>query len=246
MSATVVLHGELLDLTPSGNRSGPNRRVFARRASIKDMIEALGPPHTEVGRIEAGGEERDFAYVPADGDVVRVFPVAPPLDVTRPTRLRPDPLPAPAFLVDANVAKLASLLRLLGLDAAHDPAWRDQDLARLAETERRAVLSRDRGLLKRRGVVFGRLIRAGSPAAQLREVLDHFGLAGPFAPFTRCLRCNVPLEAVSKAAVLPRLQPMTRQAFDRFSRCPSCGRVYWAGSHHDRMLDLLRELGLAP
>lgn len=246
MGVTVVLHGELLDLTPSGNRTGPIGRVLDRRGSVKDLIESLGPPHTEVGRIESGGQERDFSHVPDEGEELLVFPVAPPLDVTRPSRLRPDPLPGPAFAVDVNVGKLAVLMRLLGLDAAHDRTWRDRDLARLAEEERRAVLSRDRGLLKRRGVTFGRLIRAGRPEEQLRETLDFFGLTGPFAPFTRCLRCNVPLETAAKAEVEARLPPMTKRLFDRFSRCPSCGRVYWAGSHHDRMAARLRRLGLDP
>ena len=223
----------------------------ARRAGIKDVIEALGVPHTEVGRIVVGeaegaaGREADFSHILEPGQEVEVFAVAPPLDVTRPSLLRPVPLDAARFLVDATCGRLARLLRLLGLDAAYDRSWDDAAVARIADRERRIVLSMDRALLKRSAVAFGRLVRAHDPPEQLAEVLRHFGLRGPWAAFSRCLECNAELTPVPKAEILHRLLPLTRQYYDVFFRCPACDRIYWPGSHHDRMRERLARSGLA-
>lgn len=234
----IVRPGKSLRL--AGDRFGVDA---ARRAGIKDVIEALGVPHTEVGRISVDGSDVGFGHILAPGQEVAVFAVAPPLDVTRPSLLRPAPLDTVRFLVDATCGKLARLLRLLGLDAAYDRAWDDQEVAQIADQERRIVLSMDRALLKRSAVAFGRLVRAHDPQEQLIEVLRHFGVRGPFAAFSRCLECNAPLEPVDKAAILHRLQPLTRKYFDTFYRCPACDRLYWPGSHHDRMREWLGRAG---
>ncbi len=233
-----------------------------RRAAVKDVVESLGVPHTEVGRIlvaGAGGPggpggpsgtdgtDVDFSHIVAEGQELDVYAVVPPLDVTRPSLLRPEPLCGEGevrFLVDATCGKLARLLRLVGQDAAYDRAWDDEAVAELAAGEGRIVLSMDRALLKRSQVAFGRLVRAHDPQEQLAEVLRHFGVRGPFAAFSRCLECNEPLAPVEKAAVLHRLQPLTKKYFDTFYRCPSCDRIYWPGSHHDRMREWLAQAGL--
>lgn len=215
-----------------------------RRAAVKDVVESLGVPHTEVGRIGVDGRDTDFSHIVAEGQELDVYAVVPPLDVTRPSLLRPEPLEEARFLVDATCGKLARLLRLVGQDAAYDRAWDDEAVAGLAAGEGRIVLSMDRALLKRSQVAFGRLVRAHDPREQLAEVLRHFGVRGPFAAFSRCLECNQPLEPVEKAAVLHRLQPLTKKYFETFYRCPSCDRIYWPGSHHDRMREWLARAGL--
>ncbi|MEW5775020.1 MAG: Mut7-C RNAse domain-containing protein [Thermodesulfobacteriota bacterium] len=221
-----------------------------RRAAVKDVVESLGVPHTEVGRLVvagpggAGRADADFSHIVGPGQELDVYAVAPPLDVTRPSLLRPEPLEEVRFLVDATCGKLARLLRLVGQDAAYDRSWDDAAVAELAAEEGRIVLSMDRALLKRRQVAFGRLVRAHDPREQLAEVLRHFGVRGPFAAFSRCLECNAPLTPVAKAEVLHRLPPLTRKHFEAFSRCPACDRIYWAGSHHDRMREWLARSGL--
>lgn len=221
-----------------------------RRAAVKDVVESLGAPHTEVGRIVvreaegAAGRDVDFAHIVAAGQELDVYAVAPPLDVTRSSLLRPEPLDAVRFLVDATCGKLARLLRLVGQDAAYDRAWDDAAVAEMAAGEGRIVLTMDRALLKRSKVAFGRLVRAHDPQEQLAEVLRHFGVRGPFPAFSRCLECNAPLAPVEKAAILHRLQPLTRKYFATFHRCPACDRIYWPGSHHDRMREWLEGAGL--
>lgn len=234
-------------LRPLLRRSHDHGRVLYgldRRASIKDIIESLGVPHTEVGDIRINGRAVDFAHHPEDGDRVVVSGVDPPMDVTRPTRLRPAPLGSVSFLVDENVGKLASLLRVLGYDTVSAIGISDARLASTAHTQGRIVLTRDTALLKRRQVVFGRLIRAIRPDEQLLEVVTHFGLVGPHTVFCRCMECNTLLTPVAKADIDHRLEPKTRRYFDSFKYCSTCDRIYWRGSHCDRMIERLHRLGI--
>ncbi len=247
MNARLVFFGSLRELlTPPHREHGVVDYAVRRRASVKDVIEALGPPHTEVGRILVNGEEAGFDHIIEPRQGVEIHPVSAPFDVFSATRLRPDPLATLTFLVDANVGRLATLLRLLGFDAAFDRRWDDAELAAMAETEGRVLLSKDHRLLKRRQIVYGRLIRSAMPWDQLAEALHFFGLTPPYAPFSRCLRCNVVLEPTDKARVLDRLLPLTRRYYENFHICPCCGRIYWRGSHHAAMLARVEELAPLP
>ncbi len=242
--AWFVFQGELVDLLRHPHQGGELRYPVTRQTSVKDALEALGPPHTEVYRLTADGRDIAFSERLLPGMRIEAWPAVFPIDVTKATVLRPDPLPRLAFLADANVGKLATLLRLLGHDTAYDRRFTDTMVAETAAQEGRVVASRDRNCLKRAKIAYGRVVRANDPLTQLRDIVAAFGLKPPYAAFSRCLRCNAPLEGVSKAEVLPLLLPKTRRYFDTFHRCPTCGRVYWPGSHHDRMLELLQDIEL--
>ncbi len=229
-------------LAPGNHRDGLVIYPVARRASIKDVIEALGPPHTEIGRIQGPDGDWGFGRILAPGDSVRIFPPAPPVDPRRQTILISYGLAEVKFAVDANVGRLATYLRLLGFDTLYSRSMDDGELVARSVAEGRILLSKDRSLLKRKDVIHGKLIRAEDPREQVREVLDHYGLTPPFRPFSRCLRCNEPLRPVAKDEVLDRLEPLTRKYFEEFHLCPACDQVYWAGSHHDRMLEWLDRL----
>lgn len=234
-SATLVFHDGIAELLGRGVAGPEVAYPVVRRASIKDVIESLGPPHTEVGSIVVEGVEVGFGHPLSPGERMDIRSVEMPFDVTRPSFLRPRPLDRVAFIVDANVGRLAGLLRALGFDTALDPGLDDAGLARLAAEEGRVVLSRDFGLLKRRAVEFGRLVRAHEPSAQLHEILRVFGLRPPYRAFSRCVLCNAPLVPVAKAEILDRLLPLTRIHFHDFHLCPRCDKIYWPGSHHERM-----------
>ena len=150
--------------------------------------------------------------------------------------MRPSPLQEPRFVLDTHLGKLAGFLRMMGLDATYSPQCDDVELAAISASERRVLLTRDRGLLKRSIVTHGCLIRATEPRAQLVQVMRHYDVADAVDPLTRCLECGVRLESVDKASVLDRLEPLTREHYDAFWLCPSCHRVYWEGSHHARMV----------
>jgi uncharacterized protein with PIN domain len=215
-----------------------------RRASIKDIVESFGVPHTEVGSIRVGGKPEDFTFVPAAAATVSVQPIQPPFDVTRPSLLRPVALPDNRFIADVNVGKLAQLMRVVGLDTLYGNSFNDAHIAAVAETEGRIVLSKDTGLLKRRQVAFGRYVQADLPDQQLVEVVDFFGLRGSLRAFSRCIRCNTTLLSVKKTDVVHRLEPKTKKYFHRFKICTTCDRIYWRGSHHDHLVRRLVSAGI--
>ncbi|ADH84879.1 Mut7-C RNAse domain-containing protein [Desulfurivibrio alkaliphilus] len=234
----LIFHGELAELLTAPQAAG-EVRTTARGASIKDMVEACGIPHTEVGKI-AAGQSVNFSYIPADDERLDIFPLTPPVDITIPTCLRPEPFTAVRFIIDVNVAKLARRLRMLGFDALLPADHDDANLARLAAAGR-ILLTRDRRLLKRRQVLFGRLIRATDPQKQLLEVLNHYGLQQRALPFSRCLNCNEILQPVAKEKIIHRLEPLTKKYYTRFKYCPACDQIYWAGSHREKMQHLVEQ-----
>jgi uncharacterized protein len=235
-------YAELNDFLPPDVRGSTMRRAFRSHQTVKDVIEATGIPHTEVDLVVVDGEPVDFSHRPASGSRLAVYPVFETLDLSPIVRLRPAPLRDPRFVVDVNLGRLARLLRLLGLDVRFDPALDDVALARISCDEHRVLLTRDRGLLKRREVTHGLFVRETRPSDQVAAVIRRLDLAGRLAPFTRCLRCGGLLEAVDKNDVVDRLEPLTRRHYHEFSRCTMCGHVYWRGSHHDHLSRVVDEI----
>jgi hypothetical protein len=209
--------------------------------TVKHAIEALGVPHTDVGLILANGESVDFAYRPRSGDRVSVYPAFESLDVEPLQRLRPRLERPPAFLADNHLGRLVRYLRLLGVDVVYGNALDDQLLAQLAHDDGRILLTRDRGLLKRKLVTHGYCVRSHDSREQLFEVLRRYALFDELAPWTRCLRCNGKLKPVEKANVLDRLEPKTKLYFDDFHQCDTCAQVYWQGSHVGELAAIVTE-----
>jgi len=151
----------------------------------------------------------------------------------------------PRFLADCNVGRLARWLRALGYDASYHARIGDSELVREAAAENRVLLTRDRDLTKRRviqtGVVRAILIRDDDVIKQLRQVFAELGLELKEA-LTRCIECNSELESRVPATVSERVPPYVRRTQSRYSECPECGRIYWAGTHWQRMREVL--LGL--
>ena len=242
---TIFFSEGLQDLLRQGPKNDPIEYELNRRASIKDIVESIGIPHTEIGSILVKNQMMGFGFIPEPGQKIRVAEIDAPFDVTKPSLLRPEPIQAVRFVVDVNVGRLAALLRMAGFDTTYENGMDDAQIAALANTENRIVLTRDRALLKRNQVLFGRLVRAVKPDDQLVETLHFFGLSGPFRLFSRCMACNGMLAPVEKAAILHRLEPKTKKYFNTFKRCPDCDRIYWRGSHCDAMATKLKNSGLS-
>jgi len=245
MAYRITFHGELgyfFNLRNDRDKSF----VTERFAPLKDIIEGLGVPHTEVGRIKSEGIERDFRYIPKRWETIHVYPVEQPCDVTTPTLLRPVPLKHVLFVADVNVGKLARLLRLLGFDTEYGNDWEDAYIADRSQKERRIVLTKDRNLLKRKTIEAGRLVRAVKPWDQLAEMILLYGLQDAIRPFGICPVCNGKLEEVEKERILDRIEPLTRLFVDEFRQCPKCGRIYWSGTHSEdimKRIEVLKRIG---
>ena len=231
--ALIAFDPDLRALLPGEQRQAEAVSLeFKGSPAIKHEIESLGVPHTEIGALRINDLPAALGDLLRPGDRVSVTGIEPGRGVYHGGQ--------PAFIADNHLGRLAAYLRMLGFDTLYRNDYQDPELAAVAHQEERILLTRDRRLLMRREVAYGCCLRSLDSQEQLGEVVRRYALVQYARPFRRCLRCNHELEAVDKAAVLDRLQPLTRRYFDEFARCPACDQVYWKGSHYDRMLELIQ------
>jgi len=237
--AQLRFYEELNDYLPPGQRRRAFNVDFDNSCPVRHLIETHGVPHTEIEIILINGISVDLEAGVHDGDRVSVYPMFEALDVSPLLRLRPQPLRETRFFADAQLGRLARYLRLLGFDTLYENAIDDADLVQRAAADHRIILTRDRALLMRRGVSHGCHIRQDDPLEQLAHVIHRCDLAKTSHPFTRCMECNDRIESISKQDVAARLEPETAASFDEFWHCPGCARIYWQGSHHERLKGLV-------
>lgn len=240
--ATFRFYADLNHFLPYARRQTDFNHTFDGRVSIKDMIESFGIPHTEIDLIVVNGESVDFDYIVQDGDRVSVYPDFTTVDISPLIRLRPEPLDVPRFVLDIHLGRLAGYLRMLGFDALFPENYDDEYLAEISSTENRIMLSRDRGLLIRKIVVYGYYVRSTNPREQVVEVARRYNLIPKMQPFRHCAHCNGVIEPVAKEDILHLIQPDTREYYDDFRQCTECGRVYWPGTHFERMQAFIDEI----
>lgn len=226
---------ELNDFLPSEKRKLQAPYHFSGKPSIKDAIEAQGIPHPEVDLIIVNGDSVGFDYHLQDGDQVAVYPVFESFDISPIVKLREAPLRVSRFVVDVNLGKLARLLRMLGFDTLYDNQFSDRAVAEISSREQRIVLTRDRRMLQARIITHGYWVRSQLPEEQIREVIKRFDLFSQIAPFRRCFECNGLIQGIDKTQIIERLQPKTRRYYEEFYICPDCEKIYWEGSHFDRL-----------
>jgi uncharacterized protein len=231
---------ELNDFLPAGWRKVAFDYRFQGTPAVRDLIQAIGVPHSAVDLVLVDGRSVDFAERLHGGERVAVYPVFERLDISPLVHLRPRPLRELRFIVDAHLGKLARGLRLLGFDVVYQREGDDSTLIHRALAEQRVILTRDVGLLKHARVTHGHWVRSVEPVTQLEETLKALDLGGQARPFSRCLECNGLIRPVSKEAVQDRLEPAIFERFPRFWQCDDCGRVYWQGSHYRHLLQRLR------
>jgi uncharacterized protein with PIN domain len=216
---------ELHVFVPQARRTGALRAATDGVSSLGHVVESLGVPLTEVGALVVDGREVSVSHVPAAGESVTVRTVA------RPQRVPGAPL---RFLLDVHLGTLARRLRLLGVDTAYESTdIGDPALAARSAAEQRVMLSRDRGLLRRRELWAGAFVYSTRPEEQLRDVLDRF--QPDLRPWTRCTACNGLLRKATKDEVADQLKHGTHATYDVFAQCTECGRAYWKGAHHEQL-----------
>ncbi|MGW2520780.1 Mut7-C RNAse domain-containing protein [Streptomyces sp. NPDC001617] len=198
-------------------------------STLGHAVESAGVPLTEVGALRVDGREVPVSYVPAAGDRVEVRSVA------RPQQVPGAPL---RFLLDVHLGTLARRMRLLGVDTAYESTdIGDPALAARSAAEQRVMLSRDRGLLRRRELWSGAYVYSTRPEDQLRDILDRF--RPELRPWTRCTACNGLLKEATKEEVADQLHGGTQRSYDVFAQCRACGRAYWKGAHHEQLVAIV-------
>jgi uncharacterized protein with PIN domain len=233
---------ELNDFLPEVKRKVRFTYNYIDRASVKDIIESLGVPHTEVDMILVNDNSVGFDYLIKDSDDISVYPLFESFDVSEVQHLRPKPLRNPKFIADVHLGKLARYLRMVGFDVLYKNNFDDDEIVKISLEEKRAILTKGRGILKRNDVTHGYWVRSSKVKAQVVEIIKRFDLKKLIEEFTRCIECNSMLESISKKEVINELPPKVSSSQNSFSVCPSCKKVYWKGTHYQRMLSFIKTI----
>lgn len=228
-------YAELNDFLPEDRRQCDFDCSFTGTPSVKDLIESVGVPHTEIDVILVDGRSVDFGHRLLGGERVAVYPTFERYDVTPLTRLRPAPLRETRFVVDVHLGTLARNLRLVGFDTVWRRDLDDDTIIDIAAAERRIILTRDKGILKNGRVTHGYWVRATDAKQQLEEVVRALDLGGNIRPYTRCMQCNGELEPIGRAEAARWVPLQVFLVYREFKRCSQCARVYWPGSHVRRL-----------
>ncbi|GAB3164275.1 Mut7-C RNAse domain-containing protein [Telluribacter humicola] len=234
--------GSLNDFLSASKKNGWIAYTYHEKPAIKDAIEAIGVPHPEVDVILVNGTPAQLLDPLQPDAEIEVYPLHHTTTWPSGYSLRTAIPTPPAFVLDVHLGRLVKLLRMLGLDTLYENDYTDAAIAQIAQEQERIILTRDIGLLKHRSVRWGYWLRSQQADEQLLEVIRYFDLKPYFKPFCRCLACNGLLREVPKETVLKKLPPKTRLHFEEFFQCQTCQRVYWKGSHYERMVAFVNKI----
>lgn len=148
----------------------------------------------------------------------------------------------PRFVVDVMLGRLAKWLRIAGFDALYSNRYTDDELVALSQKDQRILLSRDTRLLVRKAVTRFIYLESDDVQKQLGQILRITGIRRFPALFTRCLYCNEVLEKIDRQRVCKRVPPFVLKTQPHFKMCPSCGKIYWAGTHRKAVIRTLENL----
>jgi len=233
---------ELNDFLPEERKKKRFEHNYIDRTSVKDLIESLGVPHTEVDLILVNRNSVGFDFLINDDDDISVYPVFESLDITNVQHLRPEPLRNPKFIADVHLGRLARYLRMMGFDVLYKNDFDDNEIVHLSLSERRAILTKDRGILKRNEVTHGCWIRSTKVKEQVKEVIKRFDLKNNIKEFSRCIECNSVLKPISKSEIINCIPPKVSKSQTDFYQCSDCNKNYWKGTHYQKMLSFIQSV----
>ena len=239
---TFRFYEELNGFLPESRRKTDFEAPFTGKRSIKDMIEALGVPHTEIDLILVNGVSVGFDYILKDHDRVSVYPVFESFNITHVTRLRKIPLRRNKFIADIHLGNIVKYMRVLGLDVYYDTSISSREMIEISHIENRIILTRSKKLFKFKDVTHGIFIRPGTPKEQIGRIIAYLDIECDLKPFSRCLECNSPLKSVPKENVLDRIPLKTRAICDEYVLCQTCDKIFWKGTHFRRMVRFVRHI----
>jgi len=240
--ANIRFYEELNDFLTEEQRKKDLKLQFYNSPSVKDAIESFGIPHTEVDLILINGEPARFETRVKAGDRVSVYPKFESFDITKISRLRGRPLRKTRFILDVHLGKLARYLRLCGFDTLYNNQYEDHTIVEISSAENRIILTRDIGILKHAKVRHGYWLRSDQPQKQLQEVINRFDLKNQIQLFQRCMECNGKIRKVNKSKIRHQLLNGTQKYYHEFFQCSQCGKIYWKGSHHYKMMEFIKKI----
>ncbi|WP_372640771.1 Mut7-C RNAse domain-containing protein [Ancylomarina sp.] len=239
---TFRFYAELNDFLTLNRKQKAFVHAFKTPITVRETIESLGVPLSEVDMILVNGTSADFEHKLSECDYISVYPVFETLDVSVITKVRKTALRTTLFVVDTHLGKLAKYLRMLGFDTLYRSDIGDDEIIAVAKKEKRIILTRDKSLLRSKEISHGYFVRSTEKHEQLREVVDKFDLRSQFKSFTRCITCNTSLVKTDKEEIRNRVEEDIFRIFNAFFYCKQCDKLYWKGSHFKRMETYIRDL----
>jgi len=239
-SAEFRFYEELNDFLAPERRKNVFQVPIDRGRSVKDAIESVGVPHTEVDLVLVDGASVAFGHVLRGGERVAVYPVFERARFAPSWRLRPSPLRETRFVLDCHLGKLARHLRMAGFDSLWETDYGDEEIVALSAAQKRVILTRDKGLLQAprgssAGTTCAKRIRRNSSAkscvhSNSSACLKPSPAAG--CATRRCANCpGSPSTGACRKRCGGRRKP--------FTDCPNCGRIFWRGTHYERLARIL-------
>lgn len=233
---------ELNDFLPAKKRKQTFEYYFWGNPSVKDAIQAQGIPKTEVDLVLVNNTPVDFNHCIDNGDRIAVYPVFESFDISQINPLEHISLRDPKFILDTHLGKLARYMRMCGFDSLYENNFTDKEIIQIGRNEKRAILTRDKGILKNNAVTHGYYLKSQDPKCQLQEVVKRFDLKSGIKSFSRCMECNELLVPVNKNDIAGELDEKSKYDFDEFFKCKGCRKIYWKGSHYANMKRMINEL----
>ncbi|MCR4417844.1 MAG: Mut7-C RNAse domain-containing protein [Ignavibacteria bacterium] len=230
----IKFYGSLKDFLPQKFKKVINHQ-FIDVTSVKDLIEGFNVPHTEVDIILVNGKSVNFDYLINDGDEIKVYPPDNKLKSKNLRHLYNRIRGKPKFICDVNLGGLAKNLRKLGLNVFYSNSISDDEIVKISIQSKIIVLTKDIGILKRKDVQYGYYVRNVYPQKQTIEVLKVFSVGKYIEPFSRCLECGTKLKRISREKAKSKLPDHFFEKQMKFYHCPTCDKIYWQGSHFERM-----------
>jgi uncharacterized protein len=149
----------------------------------------------------------------------------------------------PRFVADVMLGRLAKWLRIAGFDVLYSNTYSDDELVRISNSEGRILLSRDTRLLVRKEVRRFVFLESQELQEQIRQLFGGMHLEGLSSPLTRCISCNEALQDATRESVRALVPVFVYDTQERFKTCPSCGKIFWAGTHRASVVRILEKLG---
>jgi uncharacterized protein with PIN domain len=239
VEVTIRCYAELNDFLPTDTRQKDLTITLKTAVTVAEALELLGIPLSEVDLVLVNSEPVERDHRLHHHDLVSIYPTFETFNIGSLKTTQKQPLRITRFILDAHLGKLAKYLRMLGFDTLYRNDFGDNEIIQIAQQENRIILSRDKLLLKSTGVDHGYYVRSIEKHEQLVEIVKKFDLYSQFNSFSRCMTCNALLQKKIRSEVREMVNPETFAAFNEFFFCPDCRKVFWKGSHFERMERLI-------
>jgi uncharacterized protein with PIN domain len=233
---------------------------FIGKRTLMDIIESLGVPHTEIYLILKNDQISGFKDFVLDSDRISLYPKMFVFykEIYRNIMLgnyshkikkeywyKYQNYHIHQFIADVHLGKLVKYLRFLGIDILYNPLWNDEELINISQTQKRILLTQDKGILKQRRVKYGFYLISREPKNQLKEFLEYFDIM--LKPFSRCSLCNHTLNSLHRKDLenfISNIPEMVLKKYTNYYYCNHCNKIYWEGSHYENIIKIFNKINI--